>query len=131
MRLVIPAILIAIAVPFATSIAAAAESKTATPAYVTSALNDPVRKEDAANDERRKTADVVTFTKVKPGQKVLAGEHASGLNAIERALALNPNCALAWAFCGWARASCRSGRRSSAIAPGRLWSSAPRRGEWH
>jgi TolB-like protein len=34
---------------------------------------------------------------------VLAGQHASGLNAIERSIALNPNCALAWAFCGWAR----------------------------
>ena len=78
MRLVIPAILIAIAVPYATSIAAAAESKSATPAYVTSALNDPVRKEDAANDERRKTADVITFTKVKPGQKVLELVPGSG-----------------------------------------------------
>jgi tetratricopeptide (TPR) repeat protein len=33
------------------------------------------------------------------------GERAAGLNAIERALALNPNSALAWNFCGWARAS--------------------------
>jgi adenylate cyclase len=32
---------------------------------------------------------------------LLAGEHALGLNAIERALALNPNCALAWMVCGW------------------------------
>jgi TolB-like protein/class 3 adenylate cyclase len=32
---------------------------------------------------------------------LLAGEHATGLNAIERALALNPNCALAWMVCGW------------------------------
>jgi TolB-like protein/class 3 adenylate cyclase len=37
------------------------------------------------------------------GTFMLAGEHASGLNAIERSLALHPNCALAWAFCGWAR----------------------------
>jgi TolB-like protein len=35
---------------------------------------------------------------------VLGGEHPAGLSAIERALALNPNSALAWTFCGWARA---------------------------
>jgi TolB-like protein/class 3 adenylate cyclase len=34
---------------------------------------------------------------------VLAGERAAGLSAIEQALALNPNSALAWTFCGWAR----------------------------
>jgi hypothetical protein len=27
----------------------------------------------------------------------------AGLSAIEQALALNPNCARAWTFCGWAR----------------------------
>jgi adenylate cyclase len=32
---------------------------------------------------------------------VLAGERAAGLSAIERALALNPNSALAWDFSGW------------------------------
>jgi TolB-like protein/Tfp pilus assembly protein PilF len=32
---------------------------------------------------------------------ILAGEHATGLGAIERALELNPNSALAWNFCGW------------------------------
>jgi adenylate cyclase len=36
---------------------------------------------------------------------VLGGEHAAGVSAIERALALNPNSSLAWTFCGWARAS--------------------------
>jgi adenylate cyclase len=35
------------------------------------------------------------------GLAVLAGERASGLRAIERALAFNPNSALAWNFCGW------------------------------
>src|SRR5262249_10299548 len=39
------------------------------------------------------------------GRFVLAGDRAFGLSAIERALALNPNSALAWAFCGWARAA--------------------------
>ncbi len=71
MRLLIPAILIAIAAPFAASAAAAAETKSATPAYITSALNDPARKEDAANDDRRHVAAVMAFAKVKPGQKVL------------------------------------------------------------
>jgi adenylate cyclase len=31
----------------------------------------------------------------------MAFEQSAGLNAIERALALNPNSARAWAFCGW------------------------------
>jgi predicted methyltransferase len=77
MRLAIVAIVIAAAAPFAASIAAK-ETKDAVPAYVTAALSDPVRKDDAANDERRKTAEVVTFTKVKPGQKVLELVPGSG-----------------------------------------------------
>jgi predicted methyltransferase len=43
----------------------------ATPAYVTAALNDPARKDDAANDERRHAAEVVAFTGLKPGQSVV------------------------------------------------------------
>jgi adenylate cyclase len=35
---------------------------------------------------------------------VLAGERASGLRAIERSLALNPNSAHAWSVSGWAHA---------------------------
>jgi adenylate cyclase len=31
----------------------------------------------------------------------MAFEHAAGLNAIERSLALNPNSAIAWTLCGW------------------------------
>jgi adenylate cyclase len=31
----------------------------------------------------------------------MAFEHAAGLSAIERSLALNPNSATAWMFCGW------------------------------
>jgi len=71
MRLVIPAILVALAAPFAVSTVAVAETRGATPAYVTAAMNDPARKEDAANDDRRHAAAVVAFTKVKPGAKVL------------------------------------------------------------
>jgi adenylate cyclase len=32
---------------------------------------------------------------------ILGGERATGLSAIQRALELNPNCALAWNFSGW------------------------------
>ena len=56
----------------------AKESPGATPAYVTAALADPARKEDAANDERRKAAEIMTFAKVKPGQKVLELVPGSG-----------------------------------------------------
>jgi TolB-like protein len=35
------------------------------------------------------------------GILILAGERAAGLSAIEHALALNPNSALAWNFVGW------------------------------
>jgi len=70
MRPAIAAVLIALAAPFAASIATA-ETKSATPAYVTAAMNDPARKDDAAKDEDRKLASVMTFTKVKPGEKVL------------------------------------------------------------
>jgi adenylate cyclase len=31
----------------------------------------------------------------------MAFEHAAGLSAIERSLALNPNSSIAWNFCGW------------------------------
>jgi adenylate cyclase len=37
------------------------------------------------------------------GILILAGDRAGGLSAIERALALNPNSALAWNFFGWAQ----------------------------
>lgn len=78
MRLAIPAVLIALAAPFAMPAATAAETKSTTPAYITAALNDPARKDDAANDDRRKTAAVMAFTKVKPGQKVLELVPGSG-----------------------------------------------------
>jgi len=37
------------------------------------------------------------------GILMLAGERDAGLSAIERSLALNANCALAWNFLGWAQ----------------------------
>jgi predicted methyltransferase len=70
MRKSLSLITIALGLPFAAAIAAPAASP-ATPAYVTAALNDPTRKDDAADDARRHGADVMTFAQVKPGQKVL------------------------------------------------------------
>jgi predicted methyltransferase len=69
MRLSIP--LIATAVALSLTALAAPAAAPATPAYVTAALNDPARKDDSANDERRHAADIVTFAGVKPGDSVL------------------------------------------------------------
>jgi predicted methyltransferase len=74
---VISTLLLATILPFTGAFAAPA-AKSATPAYVTAALGNPARKDDAANDERRKTAEVVTFAGVKPGQKVLELVPGSG-----------------------------------------------------
>ncbi|MBE1159804.1 class I SAM-dependent methyltransferase [Dyella acidiphila] len=41
------------------------------PPYVRAAISDPARAQDASNDARRKITDVMVFTQVKPGQKVL------------------------------------------------------------
>ena len=43
----------------------------ATPAYVTAALSDPARKDDAADDAHRKGGEVTTFAGVKPGDSVV------------------------------------------------------------
>lgn len=69
MRL-IPAILIASALPLA-AFAATAPAANSTPAYVTAAINDPARKDDTAADARRQAAAVMTFSGVKPGDNVL------------------------------------------------------------
>ncbi|HEY3859447.1 MAG TPA: methyltransferase [Gammaproteobacteria bacterium] len=70
MRLSIPLLTIGLALP-AVVVIAATPAAPATPAYVTAALNDPARKDDAADDTRRQAAAVMTFAQVKPGQKVL------------------------------------------------------------
>lgn len=41
------------------------------PPYVRAAVNDPARSQDASADARRKITDVMVFSEVKPGQKVL------------------------------------------------------------
>lgn len=48
------------------------------PAYVTKAINDPARAADKKDDARRKMAAVMTFTGVKPGDKVLELVPGSG-----------------------------------------------------
>jgi len=41
------------------------------PPYVRAAVADPARAQDASNDARRKITDVMVFSEVRPGQKVL------------------------------------------------------------
>ena len=77
MRPIVSALLIAATAAFATP-GLAASAKSATPAYVTAAMNDTARKDDSAKDEQRKLAAVMTFTQVKPGQKVLELVPGSG-----------------------------------------------------
>ena len=69
MRLITVALL-TVAAPLA-GLAATAPAAPAVPAYVTAAINDPARKADAADDARRHGAEVVAFTGVKPGDKVV------------------------------------------------------------
>jgi predicted methyltransferase len=48
------------------------------PAYITRAINDPARAADRKDDARRKIAEVMAFTGVKPGDKVLELVPGSG-----------------------------------------------------
>ena len=69
MRPITVAAFLAITAPLA-ALAATAPAASAVPAYVTAAIADPARKDDAGEDARRHAADVVAFTGLKPGQKV-------------------------------------------------------------
>ena len=75
MHKILPVIALACALPIA---ALAAADPSATPAYVTAAINDPVRKEDAAKDAHRQMAAVMSFIGVKPGDKVVELEPGGG-----------------------------------------------------
>src|SRR5579863_7439002 len=77
MRLTLTAIAIAFSLPFA-GLVVAADAPSATPAYVTAAINNPTRKDDSADDARRQAAAVLTFAQVKPGQKVLELDPGEG-----------------------------------------------------
>ncbi|HEX6550507.1 MAG TPA: methyltransferase [Gammaproteobacteria bacterium] len=71
MRPIVVAFLIAVTVPCAALSRPAAQTRTPAPAYIRAAINDPARKADTVDDARRQMAAVMTFTEVKPGQKVL------------------------------------------------------------
>ena len=60
---------IVLALPLA-ALSAAADTA-ATPDYVTDSMQSPLRAADAVNDAHRQMAAIMTFTQVKPGQKVV------------------------------------------------------------
>jgi predicted methyltransferase len=61
-----------LALPAASQVQAATPKTSAsTPDYVTAAINDPARQADSKDDARRQTARVLTFARIKPGDKVL------------------------------------------------------------
>ncbi|HET6551947.1 MAG TPA: methyltransferase [Dyella sp.] len=70
MRPTVLAVLVALAFPV-TGALAAPPAPSEVPSYVTAAVNDPARKDDASNDDRRKIADLMAFAQVKPGQTVV------------------------------------------------------------
>lgn len=65
---------------FALGLAAlpAAAQTAAIPDYVTAAVADPARADDAKDDERRHIAEIVAFSEVKPGDTVLELVPGSG-----------------------------------------------------
>ncbi|KLD65233.1 class I SAM-dependent methyltransferase [Dyella japonica] len=70
MRPTVLAVLVALAFPV-TAALATPPAPAEVPSYVTAAVNDPARKDDTVNDERRKIADLMAFAEVKPGQSVV------------------------------------------------------------
>ena len=55
----------------AATLGAGAAGAQAVKPYLTAALNDPARAADKATDARRKTAEVLAFSGVKPGDRVV------------------------------------------------------------
>ena len=79
MRTTLIAAVIALALPVvAAAQPSSSPAATATPAYVTAAINDPARAADTKDDARRQIAAVMTFAQVKPGDKVLELVPGSG-----------------------------------------------------
>lgn len=79
MKTILAFALLALALPAAASEHRASHHHhSAVPAYVTAAINDPARKADRKDDARRKMAAVMTFTEVKPGDKVVELAPGSG-----------------------------------------------------
>ena len=77
MRLFAATVLAILMVP-AGAFAETPAASSAVPAYVTRAINDPARAADRKDDVRRQMAAVMTFTGVKPGDKVLELVPSSG-----------------------------------------------------
>lgn len=76
MRSIAVAVLIALSLPGAALLAQAPQMNHMqavhyVPPFVTAAVNDPARGQDVSADARRKITDVMVFSGVKPGQKVL------------------------------------------------------------
>ncbi|MCW8807384.1 MAG: methyltransferase [Rhodanobacter sp.] len=71
MRLTMLVLLIALALPQAALASASNSQPAAAASTVDKAISDPARQADAPKDARRKIAEVMAFTEVKPGQKVL------------------------------------------------------------
>lgn len=78
MKIILPVMLMALALPAAAQSNPASDTDKAVPAYVTNAISDPARKADKADDSRRQMAAVMTFTGVEPGDKVLELVPGSG-----------------------------------------------------
>lgn len=72
MRILLLASTIALALPAAHAAPAQPHAAgQAQPPYLTTAIDDPARQADRADDARRKIAQVMAFAQVKPGDKVL------------------------------------------------------------
>jgi predicted methyltransferase len=71
MRTHILGLLVALLLPCSAWAHPASQSTPTVPTYVTIAVNDPARKDDASNDARRQITAVMVFAQVKPGEKVL------------------------------------------------------------
>ena len=76
MRSIPVVLLVALIVPGATLLAQTSQANHIhalqyVPQYVHAAVADPARAKDVSNDARRKITDVMIFSEVKPGQKVL------------------------------------------------------------
>ena len=72
MRTLALAAVIALALPAVHAAPARQDAAPQTqPPYLTTAINDPARQTDRADDARRKIGQVMTFAQVKPGDKVL------------------------------------------------------------
>lgn len=78
MRLTMPALLLALAIPAVAQAGVSNLHRGAISSAVQKALDDPARATDKADDARRQIASVMMFAEVRPGQKVLELVPGSG-----------------------------------------------------